>query len=170
MRTIAALALGLVMGLTYSGFAQQGAAPAGAAAQGGAPRGGGQAQTSITTTTVVTAAEVAARTANGNLIRLTPYAINLEVRSASRAASVHETEAEMFYVIEGAGTLVTGGKLVGETRTNAENLSGTAIEGGVTRRVSKGDWILVPAGEPHQYPAVEGELRLMALHLPKKVG
>jgi quercetin dioxygenase-like cupin family protein len=41
----------------------------------------------------------------------------------------------------------------------------------VTKRVSKGDWILVPAGQPHQYPAVEaGGLRLMALHLPKKVG
>jgi mannose-6-phosphate isomerase-like protein (cupin superfamily) len=161
MRTIAAVAFGLILGLTYSSFAQQ----------GGAPRGGGQQQASITETAIVTAAEVSARTANGNLIRLTPYNINLEVRNEGRPASVHETEAEMFYVIEGAGTLVTGGKLVGETRTNAENLSGTSIQGGVTKRVSKGDWILVPAGQPHQYPAVEaGGLRLMALHLPKKVG
>ena len=73
-------------------------------------------------------------------------------------------------MIDGAGTLVTGGKLIEERRTNAENLSGTGIEGGVTKRVSKGDWILVPVGEPHQFPAVEGSgLRLMSLHLPKKI-
>ena len=135
-----------------------------------AQRGGGQPQPSITQTTVVTAAEVESRTGNGNLIRLAPYNVNMELRNMGQAASVHETEAELFYVIDGAGTLVTGGKLMEERRTNAENLSGTGIEGGVTKRVSKGDWILVPAGEPHQFPAVEASgLRLMSLHLPKKI-
>jgi len=146
-----------------------------------AQRGGGQNQPapSITETKIVTAAEVAAlvagtpkdRNGNGNLIRLTPYSVNMEHRIMSQAASVHETEAELFYVIDGAGTLVTGGKLIEERRTNPENLSGTGIEGGVSKRVAKGDWILVPAGIPHQYPAVEGSgLTLMALHLPKKIG
>ena len=78
MRTVAALALGLMMGLTISSFARQGAAPAG---QGGGQRGGGQPQPSITVTTVVTASDVAAKTANANLIRLVPYNINLEVRN-----------------------------------------------------------------------------------------
>ena len=144
-----------------------------------AQRGGGQNQPapSITDTKVVTAAEVAAlvagtpkdRNGNANFIRLAPYSVNMEHRIMSQAASVHETEAELFYVIDGAGTLVTGGKLTEEKRTNAENLTGTAIQGGVSKRVAKGDWILVPAGVPHQYPAVEaGGLTLMSLHLPKK--
>src|SRR5262249_48761744 len=128
---------------------------------------------------VVTASELAAtvagtpkdRNGNATFIRLAPYNINMEHRLMNQAASVHETEAELFYVIDGAGTLVTGGKLVDERRTNPENLTGTAIEGGVSKRVAKGDWILVPAGIPHQYPAVEaGGLTLMSLHLPKKVG
>jgi mannose-6-phosphate isomerase-like protein (cupin superfamily) len=153
MRIIAASALSLIVLFTLSIAAQ---------------RGGGQPQPSITQTTVVTAAEVETRTGNGNLIRLAPYNVNMELRKMGQAASVHETEAELFYVIDGAGTLVTGGKLMEERRTNAENLSGTGIEGGVTKRVSKGDWILVPAGEPHQFPAVEASgLRLMSLHLPK---
>ena len=155
MRIIAASALSLIVLFTLSIAAQ---------------RGGGQPQPSITQTTVVTATEVESRTGNGNLIRLAPYNVNMELRKMGQAASVHETEAELFYVIDGAGTLVTGGKLIEERRTNAENLSGTGIEGGVTKRVSKGDWILVPAGEPHQFPAVEGSgLRLMSLHLPKKI-
>ena len=145
-----------------------------------AQRGGGQNQppASITDTKIVTASEVAAlvggtpkdRNGNATFIRLAPYNVNMEHRIMSQAASVHETEAELFYVIDGAGTVVTGGKLMEERRTNAENFSGSGIEGGVSKRVAKGDWILVPAGVPHQYPAVEaGGLTLMSLHLPKKI-
>src|SRR6476660_1901430 len=145
-----------------------------------AQRSGGQNQPapSITDTKIVTASELAAlvagtpkdRNGNATFVRLAPYNVNMEHRIMGQAASVHETEAELFYVLDGAGTLVTGGKLKEEKRTNAENLSGTGIEGGVTKRVSKGDWILVPAGEPHQFPAVEASgLRLMSLHLPKKI-
>jgi hypothetical protein len=72
------------------------------------------------------------------IVRLAPYTANLEYRVASvvAPASVHEREAEMFYVVEGAGTLVTGGKLREEKRTNAENLSGTGIVGGSSRKAT----------------------------------
>ncbi len=59
-------------------------------------------------------------------------------------AAVHETEAELFYVVDGSATLVTGGKLTGESRTNAENLTGNGIEGGTSRHVAKGDFVMVP--------------------------
>jgi mannose-6-phosphate isomerase-like protein (cupin superfamily) len=164
MRLIAALSLMALLTLTI--IAQRGGGP-------------NQPAPSITDTKIVTAAEVATlvagtpkdRNGNASLIRLAPYNVNMEHRIMSQAASVHETEAELFYVIDGAGTIVTGGKLKEEKRTNAENLSGSGIEGGVSKRVAKGDWILVPAGVPHQYPAVEaGGLTLMSLHLPKKIG
>ncbi len=47
----------------------------------------------------------------------------------------------MIYVIDGACTFVTGGKLAGEKRTNATNLNGTGIDGGTPRRIAKGDYI-----------------------------
>jgi mannose-6-phosphate isomerase-like protein (cupin superfamily) len=140
--------------------------------------GQNQPAPSITDTKVVTASELSAlvagtpkdRNGNANFIRLAPYNVNMEHRIMGQAASVHETEAELFYVVDGSGTLVTGGKLKEEKRTNAENLTGSAIEGGVSKKVSKGDWIMVPAGVPHQYPSVDaGGLTLMSLHLPKKV-
>jgi hypothetical protein len=64
---------------------------------------------------------------NQPLLRLAPYAVNLEYRveGIDTPATVHEKEAELIYVVDGAGTLTTGGKLVGEKRTNASNLSGT---------------------------------------------
>jgi mannose-6-phosphate isomerase-like protein (cupin superfamily) len=82
-------------------------------------------------------------------------------------AAVHEKEAELFYVVDGAGTLVTGGKLTAESRTNAENLSGSGIEGGKSQRVSKGDFIMVPENTPHWFSAIEGTLTLMSIHLPR---
>ena len=101
------------------------------------------------------------------LLRLAPYTVNLEYRVAVATASVHEREAELFYVVDGSGTIVTGGKLVKENRTNAENLTGTAIEGGSSQHVAKGDFVLVPEGTPHWFSAIDGNLVLMSLHLPR---
>ena len=72
----------------------------------------------------------------------------------------------MFYVVEGAGTLVTGGTLREEKRTNAENLTGSGIDGGSARRITKGDWVMVPEKTPHWFSQVEGTIVLMSIHLP----
>jgi mannose-6-phosphate isomerase-like protein (cupin superfamily) len=100
------------------------------------------------------------------LLQLAPIVANLEYRVATANAAVHEHEAELFYVVDGAATLVTGGKLVGEKRTNAENLSGTSIEGGQSRHIAKGDFILVPENTPHWFTVIEGSVTLMSLHVP----
>jgi mannose-6-phosphate isomerase-like protein (cupin superfamily) len=101
------------------------------------------------------------------ILQLAPYNVNLEYRAAVGPASVHEKEAELFFVIDGSGTLVTGGKLVGETRTNAENLSGTGVDGGASRAVAKGDYFIVPENTPHWFSKVNGTLVLMSLHVPR---
>ena len=104
---------------------------------------------------------------NQPILQLAPYSVNLEYRASVGTASLHQTEAELFYVIDGSATLVTGGTLVGEKRTNAENLSGTGIEGGTSRTVAKGDFVMVPENTPHWFSAVDGSVTLMALHLPR---
>ncbi len=103
------------------------------------------------------------------ILRLAPYNANLEYRASVGPASVHEKEAELFYVIDGSATMMTGGKLVKESRTNAENLTGTAIEGGMSRTVSKGDFIIVPENTPHWFSAINGTIILMSLHVPRPV-
>lgn len=101
------------------------------------------------------------------ILSLAPYRIALEYRTAVGPAAVHEKEAELFYVIEGAATFTTGGKLKEEKRTNATNLTGAGIEGGQSRAVAKGDFYIVPEGSPHQYTDIKGELILMSLHMPR---
>src|SRR5579864_1560633 len=95
------------------------------------------------------------------ILHLAPYNANLEYRPAVGPAAVHEKEAEVFYVIDGSATMVVGGKLANEKRTNATNLSGTGIDGGDSRTVSKGDFIIVPENTPHWFSAIDGVLVLM---------
>jgi mannose-6-phosphate isomerase-like protein (cupin superfamily) len=130
--------------------------------------------------TMVSAAEVQAMIAKAksdrkdqpiiaqSLLQLAPYNVSLEYRASVGNAAVHETEAELFYVVDGSATLVTGGKLTEEKRTNAENLSGTGIAGGESRKVAKGDFVMVPEKTPHWFSAIDGTVVLMSLHLPLK--
>jgi len=158
------LMAGFVVILTASAaFAQQPPAPAAAAAS--------RTMVSASDVTALIAKAKAERKDNQallaqSMIQLAPYNVSLEYRAAVANAAVHETEAELFYVIDGSATLVTGGKLTNENRTNAANLSGSGIEGGVTRRVAKGDFIMVPEGTPHWFSAIDGTVVLMSLHLP----
>ena len=101
------------------------------------------------------------------MLELGSYDGHLEYRAAVGNAAVHEKEAELFYVIDGSATLVTGGKLANEKRTDAANLNGSAIEGGTPRKIAKGDWILVPENTPHWFSPINGTVVLFSMHVPR---
>ena len=62
----------------------------------------------------------------------------------------HETEADVFMVQSGSGTLLVGGTLVGgETVAPHEKRNGT-IQGGTRQKLSAGDIVRIPARVPHQ--------------------
>ena len=73
------------------------------------------------------------------IVSLAPYNANLEYRvgGLNAPASTHDKDAELFFVVEGSGTVVTGGTLQNERRTNPDNSSGTGIEGGVSRKICR---------------------------------
>lgn len=104
------------------------------------------------------------------ILQLAPYNANLEYRASVGPASIHEKEAEFFYVIDGSATMVTGGKLTNESRANAENLTGSGIEGGVSRNVAKGDFIVVPENTAHWFSSINGSITMMSLHVPRGSG
>jgi len=99
------------------------------------------------------------------MLELGGYDGHLEYRASVGNATLHETEAELFYVIDGSATLTTGGKLVDGKRTDAANLNGSAIEGGTKRNIAKGDWILIPQNTPHWFSPINGVLVLYSMHM-----
>jgi mannose-6-phosphate isomerase-like protein (cupin superfamily) len=100
------------------------------------------------------------------LLSLAPYRANLEYRTAVGPAAVHVHEDEFFYVIDGSGVLVTGGKLVHPVQMNAENFRGDSIVGGRAVPVAKGDFIVVPQNTPHWFSHINGQVIDMSLHVP----
>ena len=131
--------------------------------------------TDRTKATVFSAADLAAglarlpgdrAAASVRVFSLAPYNVNVERRLAKpQGASLHEAQAELFYVIEGAATLLTGGALVAPTRTGS-NLAGTGIADGTRQAFSKGDFLLVPSGIAHQFVDIQAPVHLMAIYLP----
>lgn len=103
-----------------------------------------------------------------NILALGGYRANLEYRSLKGAASIHDTENEMMYVIDGSGTITTSGTIPDVKRLNPANQTGTDIASGNTQAVGKGDFLIVPAGVPHLIiPKDGGTLTLMTFHVPQ---
>jgi mannose-6-phosphate isomerase-like protein (cupin superfamily) len=74
----------------------------------------------------------------------------LSFRSRDGQAEVHENFADVFYVMEGRTTLVTGGTVADAVSTAPGETRGSAIVGGVRQELRAGDVAHVPAGLPHQ--------------------
>ena len=74
----------------------------------------------------------------------------LSFRSRDGEAEVHENFADLFVVLDGRATLVTGGTVAGAVTTAPGETRGTSIEGGARQELRAGDVAHVPAGLPHQ--------------------
>jgi mannose-6-phosphate isomerase-like protein (cupin superfamily) len=81
----------------------------------------------------------------------------LSYRNRSGGGEIHEHYADIFVVLEGDATLLTGGKLVGAATTSPGELRGSAVEGGSTTELHTGDTVHIPAGVPHQLVIESGK-------------
>jgi mannose-6-phosphate isomerase-like protein (cupin superfamily) len=90
-------------------------------------------------------------------------------------AAVHFKVTEIYHVTDGAGTLVTGGTMVNGKPRPADAISvrledgpgasGTAIQGGVPQRIKAGDVVVIPAGVPHWFSAIEGSITYVVMRV-----
>jgi quercetin dioxygenase-like cupin family protein len=102
------------------------------------------------------------------IITAPPYALNLEHRTGTAPASQHPVEAEIIMVLDGAGTITTGGALVNATTAANGNVSGSDIANGTPRHMVKGDILMVPQNVPHMMvPDAGAPFVLATLHLPR---
>jgi hypothetical protein len=61
---------------------------------------------------------------------------------------VHLKDTDIIYVVEGSTTFVTGGTVVDGKTTAPDEIRGATVRDGATRRLVKGDVIIVPNGTP----------------------
>lgn len=79
------------------------------------------------------------------------------------SALIHDQATEIYYILEGSGTIVTGGTLKDPKPTDLTRLgagmshTGERI-GGESRKVKPKDIIIVPAGTPHSFSQLDGPI------------
>ena len=86
------------------------------------------------------------------------YMVHASHREKAGMAEVHTLDADIIYVLEGSATFVTGGTVVAGKTIEPNEIRGTAINGGETRTIAKGDVIIVPNGTPHWFKEVSGPI------------
>jgi mannose-6-phosphate isomerase-like protein (cupin superfamily) len=97
----------------------------------------------------------AAKVAAGGTFATTPeYTVQMLKRTAAGQVEVHTKETDIFYIVDGDATIVTGGTIVGGKETQPNQWRGTSIDGGETFHLKKGDSITIPAGVPHWFKEV----------------
>ena len=120
------------------------------------PIGAAAAQADDSRVVHIEHAEVAAAFAMGRPLReVGDYKIHASRREGPGMAEVHTRDTDIIYVLESSATLVTGGTAIGSKPIGPEELRGSAIEGGTTRRLKTGDVVVIPNGVPHWFKEVE---------------
>jgi mannose-6-phosphate isomerase-like protein (cupin superfamily) len=88
-------------------------------------------------------------------------------------ALIHDRVTEIYQIVEGSGTLVTGGtlkdaKATDLTRLNAGPSQTGVHQGGDSRRVGPKDVIIIPAGTPHRFSALDGPITYLVYRFEPK--
>jgi mannose-6-phosphate isomerase-like protein (cupin superfamily) len=88
-------------------------------------------------------------------------AISMTFRERGRSAGggSHATITEVYQVLEGAATFVTGGTSVRRSD------GGFPIQGGVSRRIAKGDVVIIPPGTPHGIADVLEDITIIVVRI-----
>jgi mannose-6-phosphate isomerase-like protein (cupin superfamily) len=96
-------------------------------------------------------------------------------QSPPGVAAVHFKVTEIYHVIDGAATLVTGGTLVNAKPRSPDSESvkfedgpgesGTAIQGGTSQKIKAGDVVVIPAGAPHWFSAIDGSITYLVIRV-----
>ena len=85
-------------------------------------------------------------------------------KTAKQDAVLHEVvNSEIYYMLEGAGTLVTGGTMADERRQPPPStlVRASRIDHGVSRRVVPGDMIIIPGRTPHWWSSLETDIKYL---------
>jgi mannose-6-phosphate isomerase-like protein (cupin superfamily) len=105
------------------------------------------------------ASEMAAAFVKGGTVTTgSNYKVMAAQRTAGGEAELHEHETDVFRIMSGSATFVTGGRIIGSHTTEPGETRGTGIEGGETRQLAAGDVIVIEKGTPHWFNVVDGRV------------
>lgn len=120
----------------------------------------GNAQTpGVTHTSAADVTALFAKVGGGTVDDDPHYKVMVSTRTGGGEAEQHARETDIFYMVEGSATFVTGGTMVGAHEIAPDQTRGSGLEGGVEQTLSAGEVVTIAAGVPHWFKAVDGRVR-----------
>ena len=92
-------------------------------------------------------------------------AIQHEVNKTGTAAEVHDASDDVYYVLEGAATLLLGGRLDAPTEAEPGEWRSPRIIDGKNYEIKKGDLVVVPRGTAHQRSTANKEFTMILIKI-----
>lgn len=89
-----------------------------------------------------------------SLIANGEFKVNPSRRDGPGEAEVHTVDTDIFYIIKGSATVVTGGEVVGPHNVSATEIRGGSLTGGTEQHIATGDVLTIPRGVPHWFKSV----------------
>jgi len=80
----------------------------------------------------------------------------LAFRNRTGGGELHQNYADLFYILDGQATIVSGGQVESPKTTTPGEVRGAGVAGGTRQEVKAGDVVHIPAGVPHQMLLPEG--------------
>src|SRR3954454_25058784 len=101
--------------------------------------------------------KVAAAFAKGDRLLVTDkFKVQTGRRTGPGEVEIHDRDTDIFYILEGTATFVTGGTAVGTRVISPGETRAKEITGGQARQLVKGDVIVIPNNVPHWFKEATG--------------
>ncbi len=101
-----------------------------------------------------------------------PFNILEDKEVLNNEAEVHKHEGDLWFCLEGEVKFIYGGEMVdpwvkknADGTENPNEIKAKEIKNGVESILKPGDWLWIPAGQPHQHFCA-GTARLVIIKIP----
>lgn len=92
----------------------------------------------------------------GPLLLNSRFKVQTARRVAPGVVELHTRDTDVFYIVQGDATFVTGGEGTNMHEVSPGEWRGKSIAGGTPHHLEAGDIIVIPNGVPHQFTSVNG--------------
>jgi len=118
---------------------------------------------------VIDHTKVAAAFEKGGVLEVnSSYRVQAGHREGPGIVEIHDYDTDIFYIIDGTATLVTGGKAIDSKQTGRGEWRAPRTEGGTPHQLTKGDIVLIPPGIPHWTTAASNPFDYLVIKITRK--
>lgn len=103
----------------------------------------------------------------GPLLSTNNFKVIAGRRTGPGEVEIHEHDTDIFYIVEGSATFITGGKAIDERSSGSGEMRAKEIVGGESHQLNKGDVIVIPNSIPHWFKNVDAKFLYLMVKVSK---